>query len=96
MDESGSRFNGFSTEVTISCHIFHLIESLFASLAVSLSMRMSPTFTGPITFLAMILPWSRPDRTLTLTAAASLSIVDYGKNDEAYKQIVSQLAEIKK
>ncbi|WP_393971914.1 50S ribosomal protein L7Ae [Oxyplasma meridianum] len=29
-------------------------------------------------------------------AAASLSIVDYGKNDETYKQIVSQLAEIKK
>ena len=47
------------------------MPSFLASLDVSLSMRMSPILTGPMMFLVMILPLSRPSSTRTLTWVAS-------------------------
>lgn len=48
-----------------------LVESFFASLAVSSSMSMSPTCIGPMQFRAMIRPLSRPSSTRQLTCMAS-------------------------
>lgn len=54
---TGSRFNEITAKVAFFlCHLIHLTDNLFASLAVSLSMRMSPTLIGPVTFLVIILP----------------------------------------
>ena len=56
---------------TFCNHFPHLIFNFLASRAVSLSMRMSPFWTGPMTFRVMIRPLSRPSKTRTFTCIAS-------------------------
>src|SRR5574344_1409328 len=71
---TGSGLDGCAAEGALPSsvdHWNHLMPSFLASLDVSLSMRMSPILTGPMRFLVMILPLSRPSRTRTLTWVAS-------------------------